>query len=215
MAGNIIKLEGTIKQLTKSESGNYSFLLEDDNDNIHYCFALRKKPIGVPSDRVELIGIKTKSDKVRIEYLKNISKNESFDISEKSFNWMYSVALIMTIIMSGLTIYAVFTFTSFFSALSDPYNYSGISNFIFSILFLVIGPIGAIISGALTYFFSRSKRSDDQVAKYISDIESKPVKPITESKEEKTEFEAKKYCSSCGSSVPQGAKFCPICGSKI
>ncbi|MBD3215521.1 MAG: zinc-ribbon domain-containing protein [Candidatus Lokiarchaeota archaeon] len=98
---------------------------------------------------------------------------------------------------------------------SDPYNYSGISNFIFSILFLLIGPTGAMISGALTYLFSRSKRSDDQVAEYISDIESKPIKPTTETTEDKTKFEAKKYCSSCGSSVPQGAKFCPICGSKI
>jgi len=215
MSGKIIRLEGTIKELTKSESGNFAFLLVDDQDNIHYCYVVKKKPIGVPSDRVDLIGVRTKSDKIRIEYLKNYSKNETFNLSEKSFNKLYYVALILTLILTGFFIYSLISLIISLGDFISPYNYYGITRFVISMVSFVLSLIGLIFCSVITYLFSKSKKSDDQVEDFIAQIDTQGFEASPQISEPKTNPNGKRYCSSCGESVPTGAKFCPLCGSKI
>ncbi|GAJ19506.1 unnamed protein product, partial [marine sediment metagenome] len=94
MSEHTIILEGTVKDFIKSSSGNLSFTLEDSQNNLHYCFSTKKRPILSLSDSIIVIGSTTTANKVRINYLINQSKSTEENMLEASSDWMYYASLI-------------------------------------------------------------------------------------------------------------------------
>lgn len=72
----LVNIEGKIINFVKPYSGNIAFYVADKNNNSHYCFTIKKISLGEISDHVNIIGEKSRSDKIRIDYLENITKNQ-------------------------------------------------------------------------------------------------------------------------------------------
>ena len=88
MSEHTIVLEGKVKDFTKSYSGNFSFMLEDSQNNLHYCFSTKKRPGLSGSDNIIVIGSTTTGNKVRINYIINQSRNTEENMIEGSTDWM-------------------------------------------------------------------------------------------------------------------------------
>ena len=100
MSEHTIVLEGIVKSFTKSYSGNLSFMLEDSQNNLHYCFSTKKRPALNPSDHVIVIGSATTGNKVRINYIINQSRNTEENMLEASSDWAYYTSLISAILVT-------------------------------------------------------------------------------------------------------------------
>ncbi len=100
MTEHTIVLEGIVKSFTKSYSGNLSFMLEDSQNNLHYCFSTKKRPALSPSDNIIVIGSITSGNKVRINYIINQSRNTEENMLGGSSDWMYYVSLISAILVT-------------------------------------------------------------------------------------------------------------------
>ena len=230
MSEQSIVLKGKVKDFIKSYSGNLSFMLEDSNGNLHYCFSTKKKPLLSPSDKVVVIGSPTSGNKVRINYLINQSRNTEENMLEGSSDWMYYLSLISAILVTigfvvGLLI--VFRFI--------PIDFGpvwGIIGSIYSMMiFLIIIIAGVplmIIFWVLTNLFAKKRKGALQLSEDIFKIKenlsgsfkstiksSEAIKePISELKEQDLSVPRPQFCANCGEKLSFEAKFCPSCGSE-
>ena len=230
MAENTIVLEGTVKSFIKSYSGNLSFMLEDSQNNLHYCFSTKKKPLLSPSDKIIVIGSTTSGKKVRINYIINQSRNTEESMLEGSGDWMYYVSLISAILVTiGFVIGILFvvgiipiSFGSFWGILGSLY-----SIIIFLVLIIALVP-AMIIFWVLTNSFSKKRKHDVQLIEDVSRIKEnlsgsfKPSIKSPEAMKEPTSFQKEEdfysprphLCAHCGEKMSFEAKFCPSCGSE-
>ena len=207
-------LEGKIKQLVKSESGNLAFMLEDNQGNMHYCFSAGKKPILNSSDHLVLIGSYLSDSKFRISFILNKTKNTEENLIDTKFDWTYKVSLVSAILVTcGFVLY-LFFYLSFTPV--DPYGIYVFSyiTLIISIAYLV-GPI--IILWVLTVVFSKSRKKSSKLDREIIKLkeEYSNKAPSTSTIKTVDTITKPNFCPNCGGKLPAEAKFCPRCGSEF
>ena len=156
-------LEGRIKQLVKSESGNLAFMLEDNQGNVHYCFSAGKKPILNSSDRLVLIGSYLSGNKFRISFILNKTKNTEENLIETKSDWTYKVSLVLAILVTcGLLLYLIFRPVMF------PYGtYSYVYSIIITIMSIIFFIPLMIILWILTVVFSKSRKKGSELDREI------------------------------------------------
>ena len=164
MSEHTIVLEGIVKSFIKSYSGNLSFMLEDSQNNLHYCFSIKKRPALSPSDNVIVIGSATTGNKVRINYIINQSRNTEENMLEASSDWAYYTSLISAILVTVgfvVGILVVFflpvSFGPFWGFLGSLY-----SILIFMVLMIAFVP-AMIICWVLTNSFSKKRKNTVQI----------------------------------------------------
>ncbi len=230
MSEHTIVLEGTVKDFTKSYSGNVSFMLEDSQNNLHYCFSTKKRPVLSLSDNIIVIGSTTTGNKVRINYLINQSKNTEENMLEGSSDWMYYMSLISAILCTiGLVIgilVVVFILPTSYGSFWGFFG-SFFSMMILMILIFTLVP-AMIIFWVLTNSFSKKRKRAVQLSEDVSRIKEnlsgsfKPTIKSAEVMKEPTSGQKDKelftprteFCAHCGVKVSFEAKFCPSCGSE-
>ncbi len=230
MSEHTIVLEGMVKSFTKSYSGNLSFMLEDSQNNLHYCFSTKKRPTLSPSDNIIVIGTTTSGNKVRINYIINQSRNIEENMLEGSSDWMYYMSLTSAILVTiGLVIGVLvvvgiipISFGSMWGIFGSLY-----SIIIFMVLIIALVP-AMIIFWVLTNSFSKKRKNDVQLIEDVSKIKanfSGSVKPSIKSseitkeptsvkKQESSYSPRPEFCAHCGTKISFEAKFCPNCGSE-
>ncbi|MHA1239259.1 MAG: zinc ribbon domain-containing protein [Promethearchaeota archaeon] len=215
MSEHTIVLEGIVKSFTKSYSGNLSFMLEDSQNNLHYCFSTKKRPALSPSDNIIVIGSTTSGNKVRINYIINQSRNTEENMLEGSSDWMYYVSLTSAILVTiGFVVAILYSFGIF----PVDYGYTGmfgsIFTMIFSIIFIIFLLPAMIIFWVLTNSFSKKRKRDVKLIEEVSRIKenlSGSVKPSNKSPEVMKEPSRLQFCAHCGTKLSYEAKFCPSC----
>ena len=229
MSEHTIVLEGIIKCFTKSYSGNLSFMLEDSQNNLHYCFSTKKSPLLSPSDNIIVIGSTTSGNKVRINYLINQSRNTEENMLEGSSDWMYYVSLTSAILVTIGFVVAILYSLGIFTV---DYGYMGmfgsIFTMIFSIIFIIFLLPAMIIFWVLTNSFSKKRKSAVLLIEDVARIKgnlSRSFKPTIKSqelmkeptsvqKQEESYSSRPQFCAHCGIKMSFEAKFCPSCGSE-
>ena len=230
MSEHTIVLEGVVKSFTKSYSGNLSFMLEDSQNNLHYCFSTKKRPALNPSDNIIVIGSTTTGNKVRINYIINKSRNSEENLLEGSSDWTYYVSLISAILVTiGLVIgilVVVGIIPIFFGSMWGIFA-SLYSIIIFTVLIIALVP-ATIIFWVLTNSFSKRRKSAVLLIEDIARIKenlSGSFKPSIKSpevmkehasvqKKEDSYSSRPQFCANCGTKLLFEAKFCPSCGSE-
>ena len=229
MSQHAIILEGIVKSFTKSYSGNLSFMLEDSQNNLHYCFSTKKRPNLSPSDNIVVIGSTTTGNKVRINYIINQSRNTEESMLEGSNDWMYYVSLVSAILVTiGFVVAIIFSLGIF----PVDYGYMGIFGSIYTMIisiFLIILLLPAmIIFWVLTNSFSKKRKSAVQLIEDVSRIKenfSGSVKSSIKSpevmrastsvqKQGDSYSSRPQFCAHCGTKMSFEARFCPSCGSE-
>ncbi len=229
MSEHTIVLKGIVKSFTRSYSGNLSFMLEDSQNNLHYCFSTKKRPGLSPSDNIIVIGSKTSANKVRINYIINQSRNNEENMMESSNDWMYYVSLISAILVTIGFVTAILYSLGIFPV---DYGYMGIFGSIYtmiiSIVLIILLLPAMIIFWVLTNSFSKKRKNDVKLSEDISRIKenlsgslkpsiksSEVIKePISFQKEEASYSLRPQFCANCGTKLLFEAKFCPSCGSE-
>jgi len=230
MPEHAIILEGIVKSFTKSYSGNLSFMLEDSQNNLHYCFSTKKRPALSPSDNVIVIGTATTGNKVRINYIINQSRNTEENMLVASNDWTYYISLISAILVTiGFVVGILVVLGIIPISFGSPWGFFGAlySMIIFIILIIALLP-AMIIFWVITYLFSKKRKSAFQLSEDISRIKenlSASFKPNIKSSEvvkEPTIVQKKEdlysprpqFCAHCGTKLSFEAPFCPSCGSE-
>ena len=230
MSGHTIVLEGIVKSFTKSYSGNLSFMLEDSQNNLHYCFSTKKRPALSPSDKIIVIGSTTSGNKVRINYIINQSRNTEENMLGGSSDWMYYLSLISAILVTiGLVIGIVVVVGIIPISFGSMWGIFGSLYTMIITLVLIIALVPAtIIFWVLTNSFSKKRKRDVKLIEEVSRIKenlSGSVKPSIKSPEvmkEPTSVQKQEdlfssrlqFCAHCGTKLSYEAKFCPSCGSE-
>ncbi|MBN1214733.1 MAG: zinc ribbon domain-containing protein [Candidatus Lokiarchaeota archaeon] len=232
----IIKLEGTIKEFTKTESGNTAFYMIDKYGNTHYCFLTNSYRIGNPSDEIIIIGVSSKyKDKIRVEFAENITNYQRYEKKRKSSS-IYWLSIFLILISIAILAYSIYyLITGDFGDLTDEENVEGITNLAFGIVCLVLALTLIITLIPLLYVQKKTLNFQNDVDKFIrtdgkgfSADEFIPYKNISSNikakeinindfipSENLTTTSNAKYCSNCGEKLPQNIKFCPECGSRL
>jgi len=230
MSEHTIVLEGVVKSFTKSYSGNLSFMLEDSQNNLHYCFSTKKRPLLSPSDNIIVIGSTTSGNKVRINYIINQSRKTEENMLEGPSDWMYYVSLISAILVTIGFVVGIFiiigifpiTFGSMWGSFGSFY-----SMIITLVLIIALVP-AMIIFWVLTNSFSKKRKSAILLSNDLSRIKenlSGSFKPSIQSqeaikattsvqKEEDSHNSRSQFCAHCGTKMSFEARFCPSCGSE-
>jgi len=226
MSEHTIVLEGIIKSFTKSYSGNLSFMLEDSQNNLHYCFSTKKSSLLNSSDDVIIFGSYTSGNKVRINYIINQTKNSEESLIEASSDWTYYLSLVASI---GTTIGFIIALLYLLGVFPVDYgSYWGILGSIYTMIFSIIVVIlllpVMIVFWFLTNAFSKKRRRgtelEVEISKLRQDISSPIKSSIPTSKASTIQVEPEDYgkrpqfCAHCGTEMPFEAKFCPSCGSE-
>jgi len=206
-------LEGRIKQLVKSESGNLAFMLEDNQGNVHYCFSAGKKPILNSSDRLVLIGSYLSGSKFRISFILNKTKNTEENLIETKSDWTYKVSLVLAILVTcGLLLYLIFRPVMF------PYGtYSYVYSIIITIMSIIFFIPLMIILWILTVVFSKSRKKGSELDREILRLKEEYHRKVPSTSTIKTvdTITKQNFCPNCGGKLPAEAKFCPSCGSEF
>jgi ABC-type multidrug transport system fused ATPase/permease subunit len=213
-------LQGRVKQIVKSESGNLAFMLEDNQGSMQYCFSAGKKPILNSSDQLVLIGSYISGSKFRVSFILNKTKNTELNLIETKSDWTYKVSLVSAILVTcGFVVY-LFLSIDLNPGPYDPYSY--IFSYMMSIITLFTFVPLMIILWILTALSSKSRKKgstlDKEILKlrkeyyeYYNKASSKSTtKTVVENSKTKPSF-----CPNCGGKLPAEAKFCPSCGSKF
>ena len=227
MSEHTIILEGTVKDFTKSNSGNLSFMLEDSQNNLHYCFSTKKRPILSLSDHIIVIGSATTGNKVRINYLINQSRNTEENMLAASSDWTYYISLISAILVTIGFVVGVLVVIGII-----PISYGGFFGSLFSMIIFMVLIIALvptiIIFWVLTNLFSKKRKSAVQLSEDVSrikenlsgsfksSIKSPEVmkEPTSIQKQEDSYSSRPQFCAHCGTKMSFEAKFCPSCGSE-
>ena len=229
MSEHTIVLEGIVKSFTKSYSGNLSFMLEDSQNNLHYCFSTKKRPALSPSDKIVVIGSTTTGNKVRINYLINQSRNTEENMLEASNDWMYYVSLVSAISVTIGFVVAILYSLGIFTV---DYGYMGIFGSIYtmfiSIVLIILLLPTMIIFWVLTNSFSKKRKSAVQLVEDVSRIKEnfsgsvkssikspEVMKELTSVQKQEDSYSSRpQFCAHCGTKMSFEAKFCPSCGSE-
>ena len=230
MSGHTIVLEGIVKSFTKSYSGNLSFMLEDSQNNLHYCFSTKKRPALSPSDNIIVIGSITSGNKVRINYIINQSRNTEENMLGGSSDWMYYVSLISAILVTiGFVVGMIIVIGIFPITFGSMWGFFGsFYSMIITVILIVTLVPTMIIFWVLTNSFSKKRKRDVQLIEDVSRIKenlSGSVKPSIKSPEvmkeptsvqkQEDSFSSRlQFCAHCGTKLSYEAKFCPSCGSE-
>jgi len=230
MSENTIVLEGIVKNFTRSYSGNFSFMLEDSQNNLHYCFSTKKRPGLSPSDNIIVIGSKTSANKVRINYIINQSRNTEENMLEGSSDGMYYVSLTAAILVTiGLVIGILVVVGIIPISFGSMWGFFGSLYTIIIFMILIIALVPAtIIFWVLTNSFSKKRKSAVQLIEDVARIKEnlsgsfKPSikssevmkKPIRVQKQEESHSSRPQFCAHCGTKLLVEARFCPSCGSE-
>jgi len=205
-------------------------MLEDSQNNLHYCFSTKKRPALSPSDNIIVIGSTTSANKVRINYIINQSRNTEENMLEGPSDWMYYVSLISAILVTIGFVVGIFiiigifpiTFGSMWGSFGSFY-----SMIITLVLIIALVP-AMIIFWVLTNSFSKKRKHDVQLIEEVSRIKenlSGSFKPSIKSqetikvptnvqKEEDLYSSRPQFCAHCGIKMSFKARFCPSCGSE-
>jgi len=230
MSEHTIVLEGVVKSFTKSYSGNLSFMLEDSQNNLHYCFSTKKKPLLSPSDNIIVIGSTTSANKVRINYIINQSRNTEENMLEGPSDWMYYVSLISAILVTiGFVVGIIIVISIFPITFGSMWGSFGSFYSMIITMVLIIALVPAmIIFWVLTNSFSKKRKSAVLLSDDVSRIKenlSGSFKPSIKSqetikvptnvqKEEDLYSSRPQFCAHCGIKMSFKARFCPSCGSE-
>ena len=230
MSEHTIVLEGIVKSFTKSYSGNLSFMLEDSQNNLHYCFSTKKRPALSPLDNVIVIGSTTTGNKVRINYIINQSRNTEEDMLEASSDWTYYISLISAILITISFVVGILVVLGIIPiSFGSSWGFFGAlySMFIFIILIIALLP-AMIIFWVLTNTFSKKRKNAIQLSEDVSrikenlsgsfksSIKSQEVmkEPTSVQKKEDLYSPRPQFCAHCGTKLLFEARFCPNCGSE-
>jgi ribosomal protein L40E len=216
-------LEGRIKQFVKSESGNLSFMLEDNQGNMQYCFSAGKKPILNSLDVLVLFGSYISGSKFKVSFILNKTKHTEENLIETKSDWTYKVSLVLAILVTctfGLFLF----FGSFLIPPGYPYELNYIFSYITQIILLVFFVPLMIILWALFAFFSNSRKKGSKIDSEILKLKREYFEYYKKTPSTSTIKTVDKivnsitkpnFCPNCGGKLPTEAKFCPSCGSKF
>ncbi|MHA1460333.1 MAG: zinc ribbon domain-containing protein [Promethearchaeota archaeon] len=215
-------LEGRVKQLVKSESGNLAFMLEDNQGNMQYCFSAGKKPILNSSDVLVLFGSYISGNKFRVSFILNKTKNTEVNLVETKSDWIYNGTLVLAILVTG--VFGIYFIFSFFLTPVDPYGYNYVFSYIVRIVILVLLAPTMIILWILVAFFSKSRKKGsnseretlklkEEYYSYYNKASSTSTKKIEDNVV--NSITKPNFCPNCGGKLPAEAKFCPSCGSEF
>ena len=223
MRGSTIVLEGKVKEFARSEAGNLAFMLEESGGNIHYCFSPVKKALLGISDDIVVYGSYHGTNKVRVDYILNKTRNSEDILIETRQSWAYTLSLIISICTTGLVVLSFLVLLriipiGFFGTLDS------IFSFVFSLIMVITLLPVIIIMWVLTSAFGKKRRENEEITNQIKDIKDKlgiseSPKPSVAQKQELIQSESKdigtaKFCAHCGERLPHEAKFCSKCGAK-
>ena len=230
MSEHTIVLEGIVKSFTKSYSGNLSFMLEDSQNNLHYCFSTKKRPALSPSDNVIVIGSTTTGNKVRINYIINQSRNTEENMLDGSKEWTYYVSLISAILVTiGFVVGILIVVGIIPISFGSPWGIFGALYSILIFIILIVALVPAmIIFWVLTSSFSKKRKNAVQLSEDVarikenlsgsfkSSVKSSEVmkEPINIEKKEDLYSPRPQFCAHCGTKLSFEARFCPSCGSE-
>ena len=211
-------LEGRVKQFVRSESGNLSFMLEDNQGGMQYCFSAGKKPLINSSDNLVLIGSYISGNKFRVRFILNKTRNTEENLIETKSDWIYNGTLILAILVTCVFVF-YFIFSLFLSPV-DPSTYCYIYSYITRIFIIVLLAPTMIILWILTAFFSKSRKKGFELDREILKLKKEYheyYRKVPSTSTIKTVDTIKKpnFCPNCGGKFPPEAKFCPNCGSEI
>lgn len=223
MSENTIVLRGKVKEFIRSYSGNFTFTIEDSQNNLHYCFSTKKTFKLNPSDDVIIYGSHTSANKVRVNYIINQTKNYEVSLTESSNDWTYYLSLVAAI---GTTIGFIVALLFSLGVFPVDYGHMGMYGSIFGMIFSIVLAIlllpAMIIFWVLTNSFSKKRKRGTELDAEISKFKqsnssqitsSSPAKPLEGQRKAEDLGESPQFCAHCGTKVPVGAKFCPSCGS--
>ncbi|MBY9007271.1 MAG: zinc ribbon domain-containing protein [Candidatus Lokiarchaeota archaeon] len=228
----IVKIEGTIKNYTKSYSGNTAFIIIDKNNHSHYCYSTNYSRIGDASDNVIVIGVRNKyGDKIRVEYAENLTKNRRY-IKRRKSNTLYTISILFVLI--SILIMVVSTFVLIDSDISDPSNQEQILKFVIGIMGLVGTLVSLIPLLPIIYYQKKTLNLQRHIYSLLEKegkkvtvddyIQSKKINPninaqdlnvndFIPSKDLENRPNAK-FCPTCGQNLMPNIKFCSACGTK-
>jgi len=223
MSEKTIVLKGKVKEFIRSYSGNFTFTLEDSQNNLHYCFSTKKSSYLNPSDDLIIFGSYTSGNKVRINYVINQTNNHEVNLVESSNDWTYYLSLVAAI---GTTIGFIVALLFSLGVFRIDYGYMGMYGSIFGMIFSIVLAIlflpAMIILWVLTNSFSKKRKRGTELDAEISKLKQSmsipvtsgsPTKPLEGQMEAADSEMSPQFCAHCGTKVPVGAKFCPSCGS--
>ena len=230
MSEHTIVLEGIVKSFIKSYSGNLSFMLEDSQNNLHYCFSTKKRPALSPSDNVIVIGSATTGNKVRINYIINQSRNTEENMLEASSDWAYYTSLISAILVTVGFVVGVLIVVGIipisFGSMWGVFRFFYVM--IISLVLIIAFVPAMIICWVLTNSFSKKRKNTVQIREDVSRIKENlsgsfksSVKspevmkePTNVQKQEDLYSPRPQFCAHCGIKMSFEARFCPSCGSE-
>ena len=207
-------LEGRVKQIVKSESGNLAFMLEDNQGSMHYCFSAGLKPRFNSSDHLVLFGSYRSSNKFSVNFILNKTNNTEENLIDTKFDWTYKVSLVSAILVTcgfGLYLFFYLAFTPVY-----PYG-SYVFSFITLIISIVYLVVPIIILWVLTVVFYKSRKNSSKLDREILKLKEEYYSKALSTSTIKTMDTITKpnFCPNCGGKLPVEAKFCPNCGSEF
>ena len=205
-------------------------MLEDLQNNLHYCFSTKKRPALSPSDNVIVIGSTTTGNKVRINYIINQSRNTEENMVEASSDWTYYISLISAILITiGFVLGILVVLGIIPISFGSSWGFFGaLYSMLISIVLIVALVPAMIIFWVLTNTFSKKRKNAIQFSEEVSRIKenlSGSFKPTIKSPEVMKEFISvqkkedlysprPQFCAHCGIKLSFEAQFCPSCGSE-
>jgi hypothetical protein len=206
-------------------------MLEDSQNNLHYCFSTKKIPALSPSDNVIVIGSTTSGNKVRINYLINQSRNTEENMLEASNDWTYYISLISAILVTiGFVVGILIVVGIIPISFGSPWGFFGALYSILIFIVLIVALVPAmIIFWVLTSSFSKKRKNAVQLSEDVARIKEnlscsfKPPIKSPEVMKESTSVQKKEdlysprpqFCANCGTKLSFEARFCPSCGSEL
>jgi hypothetical protein len=217
-----IVLEGKVKEFVRSEAGNLAFMLEDSGGNMRYCFSqVKTGSLGI-SDEIVVHGTLHGTNKVRVNYIINKTRNIEEVLIDTKQSWAYTASLVFSILVTAGFVVALLVLVGIIP-IGTGGTFDNIFRFVFSIILVILLLPVLIIMWVLTSAFGKKRKESEALKGDITKMKGKvgisPSKTVAPQKGSETQAEpynagATKFCSHCGEQLPVEAKFCPKCGAK-
>ncbi|MBY8982877.1 MAG: hypothetical protein KGD57_08005 [Candidatus Lokiarchaeota archaeon] len=203
---DIIKVQGKIRGYANLKKT--AIYVKDDHEQIYSCYTSKKINLGMPSDNVIIIGEELNNNKIRINYIENITLNLTHNLIYKKINKSISISLILVLFLITLYIITTVGSDNWFETYSMKVIFTLL---IYMFIYLTIPLLVAFMIA--TILKKRQKRR--YIENMINLQVDRNVLQIDNNQKESKENKKINYCSNCVHQVTSKAKYCSSCGNKI
>ncbi|MBY9007270.1 MAG: zinc-ribbon domain-containing protein [Candidatus Lokiarchaeota archaeon] len=190
----------------------------DKNNISYYCFTAKNIRIGDVSDNIKIIGKKLKTDKVKVEFVENLTQNRIYNFSRKK-SIIYSISLVLLFFFIITFIGSIIMSQKFSIYLDDPLNEEEYLLAMISITMVMLSIVGIVTVSPLLYLTLKSKKQNKLIKniiegkKLIDDKEN--IKLINIEQNDIKFGNNVNYCPNCSKKLSLNIKYCPYCGNKV